>query len=254
MTDTLSENRITGFPFLFIFTHLSPSLTPTLFFSLFSSFASFFCLLYCCCLVALFLQCFLIASLCYLLTLPCALHVASSYCLIASSPHCITTSLPLSHYLGTSSAPPCRLVMLLHSFSSLPHHATSSNCSVALSPRRIILLLRVLPLYLVVIVCYHRALFCYLEVPSDPHPCNLLLHYLVLHCIMFHHLYFPLLSSFVRRSLELGETNFPTTTKEASFFFGLVFFCLFFSLRSFVLDLCFVLFLFYFFDSHHMFV
>jgi hypothetical protein len=77
--------------------------------------------------------------------------------------------------------------------------------------------------------------------------------WLAKYCIMFHHMYFPLLSSFVRRSLELGA-NFPTTIKEASFFFGLVFFCLFFSLRSSVLDLCFVLFLFYFFDSHHMFV
>jgi hypothetical protein len=63
--------------------------------------------------------------------------------LVALLLHCLfrITSLPLSHYLAT-----------------LSHQATSSPCRAALSPRGIILLPHVLPLYLATLPCCHCVL------------------------------------------------------------------------------------------------
>jgi hypothetical protein len=193
---------------------------------------SFLCFLSCCYLVILLClvlpqavtsSCYLIVSSYYIIMLLhriALLHffLATSLCYLVHCPlpRC-ATSLFQPLYLFTLS---CNFVASSCNF--VASCATSLPCCLA-SPR------------------YHHLMVHYFEVPSDPpSPPPPPQPHLLLHCLVPHYLTSLLVGisfppSFARRSLELQEVSFPTTTKEGFFF-------VFFAKYIFVLNLFYILF------------
>jgi len=212
------DHRVNFFPFFFTFFFSSPftfSHSHSLFF-LFSFFPFYFfslpfVLFY---LIALLPHCLLVLSPLVALCTACCLIVLHC-CFVTSLHYYPIASFTLAHCLFHTTLPLCHVASLLHFIASSRYlftllcylvvslHNFVVSCASSQPRYPILLSLRA------AIAHYFITLRYLLNPPPPPH--HLLLCYFV-------GWYFSPLS-FVRRSLELGEMNFPATTKKVSFFF-----------------------------------